>query len=609
LSPARFYGKNPVMSVATDSDPWKTKTLPPTATGDSSAAEPRFYLLVLQGGSSSMYHLPATGVVLIGRSRDADLPLMDETASRNHAKIITSDGQARLLDLGSHNGTFVNGERVEGTRPLLSGDVLTIGEMTLVLHARLPAAHVHDILPPPLLRQRIVEEVERANRYQRSLALIDLTLPSQGAVRDELAATIASELRIMDIIGWVGDTHLVVVMPELGAEAYAFAERLAKLAVPIGLAICPDDACDADTLLAAARSAAATATPGCVALAAAAAREVKLGDRTIIVADPAMMRLFDLIGRLATSDLPVLILGETGAGKEGAALAVHHGSRRANGPFVTLNCAAIAETLVESELFGHDKGAFTGAVSAKAGKLETANGGTLFLDEIGELPPGVQAKLLRALEQKKITRVGDVREREVDLRVVAATNRALDDEVKAGRFRQDLYFRLGAATVVLPPLRDRRREIPIMARRFLADACALAGREPPELSAATLQKLAVYGWPGNVRELRNVIEYVAATVDDDRIEPWHLPDKVAGVEVTAAVEAAAAIGGLAPAGKSFRPLADELRALERARMIESLEAAGGVQRRAAELIGMPLRTFVMKVKQYGISPRSSRREA
>jgi len=346
-----------------------------------------------------------------------------------------------------------------------------------------------------------------------------------------------------------------------------------------------------------------------VALAAAAAREVKLGDRTIIVADPAMMRLFDLIGRLATSDLPVLILGETGAGKEGAALAVHHGSRRANGPFVTLNCAAIAETLVESELFGHDKGAFTGAVSAKAGKLETANGGTLFLDEIGELPPGVQAKLLRALEQKKITRVGDVREREVDLRVVAATNRALDDEVKAGRFRQDLYFRLGAATVVLPPLRDRRREIPIMARRFLADACALAGREPPELSAATLQKLAVYGWPGNVRELRNVIEYVAATVDDDRIEPWHLPDKVAGVEVTAAVEAAAAIGGLAPAGKSFRPLADELRALERARMIESLEAAGGVQRRAAELIGMPLRTFVMKVKQYGISPRSSRREA
>jgi two-component system, NtrC family, response regulator AtoC len=584
----------------------RTRTLPPSSGAVAEGQGQRFYLLVLQGGSSSMFHLPRTGVVLIGRAPEADLQLTDETASRNHAKIITADGAARLHDLGSHNGTFVNGERVEGTRALLSGDVITIGEMTLVLNAQRRAPAAHPILDAAALRQRLVEEVERATRYQRPLALVTLALPG-AARRDEVAGAVAAELRLMDLVGWAGDTQLVVAMPEIGADARGLADSLAALApgARLGLATCPDDACDADTLLAAARAAASAAQPGTVAAAAAAAREITLGDRNIIIADPAMVRLFDLIGRLAASDLPILILGETGAGKEDAALAVHHGSRRAKGPFVTLNCAAIPETLVESELFGHEKGAFTGAVAAKPGKLEAADGGTLFLDEIGELPPVVQAKLLRALEQKRVTRLGDVRERAVDLRIVAATNRSLDDEVKQGRFRQDLFFRLGAATVVLPPLRDRPREIPILARRFLAEACARAGREAPVISTAAMQKLAAWSWPGNVRELRNVIEYVAATVQEDNIEPWHLPDKVAGVDADAAVEdAAAAPAAATPSGKSFRPVTEELRELERARMLQALDAAGGVQRRAAELIGMPLRTFVMKVKQYGISPRA-----
>ncbi|MGZ3407937.1 MAG: sigma 54-interacting transcriptional regulator, partial [Polyangia bacterium] len=452
------------MSEAGD-DRWRTRTLPES--GAVAVDASRFYLLVVQGGSSEFFHLPATGMVVIGRSEEADLRLDDDTASRSHAKIITADGVARLFDLGSHNGTFVNGERVDGTRPLVSGDVITIGAITLVLHAERRAPEARPILDAAALRLRLVEEIERATRYQRPMALASVSLPATRDQR-ELAATIAAELRLIDIVGFVGDAQLAALMPEAGTEARELAERLAQLAggARVGLATCPDDALDADTLLAVARAAAAAARPGEVATAAAAVRELALGDRTIVLADPALVRLFDLIARLATSDLPILILGETGAGKEGAARAVHHGSRRAAGPFVTVNCAAIPENLVESELFGFEKGAFTGAVAAKAGKLEAASGGTLFLDEVGELPPSVQAKLLRAFEEKRITRLGDVKERAVDLRIVAATNRALEAEVKAGRFRQDLFFRLGAATVVLPPLRDRPREIPILARRF-----------------------------------------------------------------------------------------------------------------------------------------------
>jgi two-component system response regulator AtoC len=584
-------------------DPSKTRTIRPAAAERDAASTPRIYLLVLQGDSSWIFPLPQTGVIAIGRTPDADLELTDETASRQHARIMTAGGQVRLVDLDSHNGTFVNGERIEGTRTLFSGDVVTIGELTLILHAQPAVRPPRVILEPAALRARLAEEVDRALRYQRPLTLLSVAVAA-AATRDDVAAAVADETRLIDVIGWIG-TQLIVAAPELEGEPATLGERLLALAgagARVGIAVCPDDGCDADTLLATAQAATAAARPGQLALAAATAGEIAVGDRTIVVADPAMARLFDLLRRLAASDLPILILGETGAGKEGAALAVHHASPRARGPFVTLNCAAIAESLVESELFGHERGAFTGAHAAKAGRLEAAHGGTLFLDEVGELPAAVQAKLLRALEDKRISRLGDVREREIDLRIVAATNRSLEAEVKAGRFRQDLFFRLGAATVVLPPLRDRPREIPMLARRFLADACARLGKEPPALSVGAMQKLTAHAWPGNVRELRNTMEYLAATVSDSIIETWHLPDRIAGVEVDDAAadpHAPAATG----APSSFRPLADEVRELEQLRMRQALDAAGGVQVRAAALIGMPLRTFAMKLKQHGISPR------
>jgi DNA-binding NtrC family response regulator len=278
------------------------------------------------------------------------------------------------------------------------------------------------------------------------------------------------------------------------------------------------------------------------------------------------------------------------------------------------------ESLVESELFGHERGAFSGAIAAKPGLLEIAHGGTIFLDEVGELALGIQAKLLRAVESRRVMRVGGVREHEIDFRLVTATNRDLEAEVRAGRFRRDLLYRLAVATVEIPPLRERPREIEILARAFLADACRRAGRSPLSLSEAAMQRLEAHAWPGNVRELRNAMLLVAATVIGERIEPGDL--RLAGAArepggsatdsarersdapraSDARLDAAAAAAG-APA----RPIAEEIEQLEARRMAEALAACGGVQIRAAALIGMPLRTFSTKAKQYGLSSRGPKK--
>jgi transcriptional regulator with GAF, ATPase, and Fis domain len=318
-----------------------------------------------------------------------------------------------------------------------------------------------------------------------------------------------------------------------------------------------------------------------------------------------MSRLIELIERVAAVDLPVLVLGETGTGKELAAAAVHHFSPRREGPIVSFNCAAIQESLAESELFGHEKGAFSGAVSNKAGLFETAGGGTLFLDEVGELSLPIQAKLLRVLETRRFTRVGSVAERPIDVRVVAATNRDLLAEVESGRFRRDLYFRLSAAAVWLPPLRDRPREIPLLAQSFLDAARRAPGRKAASLTNEALRRLAAYPWPGNIRELKNCMDFLGAAVPGDSIDAGqveaYLQRSQGAGHPSAAQEAAPPAPDPLP---SFRPIKDEVRELEQRRMIEALKAARGNQTLAAALIEMPLRTFAAKVKQYGIDVRA-----
>jgi transcriptional regulator with GAF, ATPase, and Fis domain len=478
---------NDLLSVgSTPSDP------PTRAHEDDPAWSTRRHLLVFGGASSWLYPLPSVGEVIIGRSDAANLRIDDAAVSRQHARLVIDGDGVTLVDLGSHNGTFVNKARVTGRRALQPNDVIAIHKTTLILHAA-------------------------------GVPVKPTTNPS----------------------------HVTAVSSE-------------------------------------------RARPG-----------VTLGTQRVIVADPAVVRIYDLIERLAPVDLPVLITGETGSGKELVATAIHALSPRSSRPLISLNCAALHDSLIESELFGHEKGAFSGAIATRAGLIEAASGSTLFLDEVGELAPAVQAKLLRVLEVHRVTRVGDTREREVDVRIVAATNRDLEADVAAGRFRRDLYFRLSAATLHLPPLRQRQGELPLMATAFLEDACRRNGRPMMRISDSAMEALVEHPWPGNVRELKNLMQYLAATITSSVMLADHVQERIGGAQNTPMPRQA-----LPPPppldARQFRPLADELRELEITRIRQALEATGGNQTRAAQLLAMPVRTFFEKAKQFGLTPKKKR---
>lgn len=561
------------------------------------SSQARAYLLVFEENSVLSFELPPSGQIVIGRSPEVALQLSDQTASRQHASLQVRGGEIVLHDLESRNGTRVNGERITEPRQLITGDIIGICHASLVLCSQ-PSGGRRTVSTLPQLRQRLQAEIDRALRYQRLLALLCLRIEPASWERSAVLASLASHLRDMDDVAWLGQGSLLIVQPELTIDEVAgAAERLravlkaSGLECRAGFACCPADGSDVDTLVASAIAAAAAAAHSSPAAAAAQTSSlVRIGERRIVVADPAMERLYGLIEKLAPTDLPMLIQGETGTGKEIAASAVHHFSTRADKPFVSVNCAALPENLVESELFGHERGAFSGAVNAKTGLLEAASQGTIFFDEIGELPLGIQAKLLRAVETQRLRRVGEVRDRPIDVRIVAATNRDLPAEVKAGRFRSDLFFRLGAARLLLPPLRDRRRELPILARTLLGLACERLHREPLEIAAAAMVQLQAYGWPGNIRELRNVMDFAAATVEGTLLMPWHLEEQLHAAGTAPPSEP--------PPPQHFRPIDEEIRELERQRMAQALSAAHGVQSHAAELIAMPIRTFSNKMKLY-----------
>ena len=300
---------------------------------------------------------------------------------------------------------------------------------------------------------------------------------------------------------------------------------------------------------------------------------------SLIAFDEAMRRVHRLIERVAASQLSVLILGETGVGKEVCAELVHRASERASGNLVRLNCAALPASLLESELFGYEKGAFTGAMTAKPGLLEIASGGTLFLDEIGELSRETQAKLLRALESQEILRLGATQPRRVDFRLVAATNEDLAGRVADGRFRKDLYFRINGISVRIPPLRERPSDIEPLARHFLDH---YVRRSPaPTLSSEAVSWLRAHNWPGNVRQLRNLMERAAILCDGPSVEPHHFHDEHNGeIQVCG-------LGG-------------EVRDLERRRITKALEDVSGSQRAAARLLGVSYGALRRRLSKLGI---------
>jgi len=296
---------------------------------------------------------------------------------------------------------------------------------------------------------------------------------------------------------------------------------------------------------------------------------------------PKMRATLDLVERVAPSDAAVLLLGENGTGKGVLARWLHAKSLRAGGPFVLVSCPALPEELLASELFGHVKGAFTGAIRDREGRLEAAHGGTLFLDEISEISPGLQAKLLRFLQEKEFERVGENRTRRADVRVVGATNRDLEEEVRAGRFREDLYFRLNVVEIRLPALRERREDIPLLARQFLEFFARPARRPTPELSPAALKALLSYSWPGNIRELRNVLERAVILWPSQVIEPEALPEQIA-----AQVAVVPVLGG-----------DYSLERIEREHILRLLARTANLEE-AAQILGIDPSTLWRKRKKY-----------
>ena len=309
----------------------------------------------------------------------------------------------------------------------------------------------------------------------------------------------------------------------------------------------------------------------------------------IIGSSPKMQQVFKTIAQVAPSRATVALSGESGTGKELVAAAIHHRSSRSDGPFVKLHCAALAESLLESELFGHERGAFTGADRRREGRFEQANNGTLFLDEIGEISPSTQVKLLRVLQEHEFERVGGNQTLRVDVRLIAATNRSLKEMVVAGKFREDLFYRLNVINVRLPSLKERVSDIPALALHFLRRYAEENQKQVTRISDGALQRLVGYSWPGNVRELENVIERAVVLADGNAVEPAHLPP-----EVVPTTEA------------STEPLipGSSMGEIERYAILKTLEAQGGSTSKAADVLGISVRKIQYKLQEYGSAPKS-----
>lgn len=308
-----------------------------------------------------------------------------------------------------------------------------------------------------------------------------------------------------------------------------------------------------------------------------------------------MKKIFETIEKVASSDSTVMIYGESGTGKELVARAIHFNSERINSPLIAVNCGAIPEELLESELFGHEKGAFTGAISSRIGRFELANGGTIFLDEIGDMSPALQVKVLRVLQEKQFERIGGVKTLQVDVRIIAATNQDLEKAITEKRFRKDLFYRINVIPIHLPPLRERRVDIPMLANHFLRKFNKLKRKAMEKIVPEAMECLLRYPWPGNVRELENLIEMLVVLKEEGNIEVVDLPDKIVTLS-----SAGGLINGIeiTDRGINYNDLIDKL---EKDLLSRALEKAGGAKNRAAKLLNLNRTTFVEKLKRFKIS--------
>jgi DNA-binding NtrC family response regulator/pSer/pThr/pTyr-binding forkhead associated (FHA) protein len=559
-----------------------------------------------------LIELPDGAVVTFGRSRSSTVQIESDRVSRNHAEIERRGRDIVLRDLGSRNGTKLNGERISGEVAIASGDEVAIGPASVVVTVTTRVNRRVPIAPTTHLEERLAAETDRGLRYQRPFALVMIRIEGDAPVVDAAIERIASDIRPMDVLAEYGPDELALLAPEVDAAAVQpLAERVVEWShratagrppsVHVGVAVFPDHGTQPGELLSRARAALRAARSGGDEAIATPPHEPPVAGADVIVSDAQMRRVFALVQKVADTPLTVLITGETGVGKEVIAEELHRQSARRDRRFVKLNCAAIPQTLLESELFGYERGAFTGAERRRAGYFEAATGGTIFLDEVGEMPAPLQAKLLRVLEERRFSRVGGTEEIEVDVRIVCATNRDLEAEVARGAFREDLYFRVSAFTIMIPPLRDRPREIIPLAELFLRQSARELGTATPTLSREARQCLERYVWPGNVRELRNAIERAVVLKQGDVIQLEDLPARLQDASMLAdpLPLSATATSSLELAGDVRERVAE----VERAAIEAALEACGGNQTRAAQKLGLSRRTLIYKLEKYGLKRR------
>ena len=579
----------------------------------------KYALLVVNARTSTaQFPLPDEGETTIGRSDECSLRLADTLLSRLHAIVRRAGAGFEVMDCGSMNGSFIGKEKLEPRvpRPFAVGDVLHLGATDLVLQFASGGARPRRLWTHGYFEARVEDECARAAQGGHPFAIVRVRVDAKAAL-PVVETTIAELLRPVDVVATFAANEYEILLvettaPMAAATSREIVERLERIQAKADVAVAsyPLDGRTPEALL------------------ARAGQRAEGGDEPDrVIRTGALAHLDRLVDKLAASTISVLILGETGVGKEVLARTIHERSPRAKNPFVCLNCASLSESLLESELFGHEKGAFTGALAAKPGLLESAEGGTVFLDEIGEMPLSLQAKLLRVLEQREVLRVGALRPRPIDVRFLSATNRDLEQEIARERFREDLYYRLNGFSVVIPPLRERVDEIEPLARHFVRGACRTAGRRELDIAPEALELLTSYEWPGNIRELKNAIDRAVLLSSGGRILPEHLPrEKMArligpgsspapgltgrafasmdDVEITVVRTGDPTIPPPAPTTPSLPGSDDD----KRRRIVEALEQCAGNQTAAAKLLGISRQTLVTRLEQYNL-PRPRKRES
>ena len=569
-------------------------------------------LLAISGPRLCKRYLLGEGETHIGRSPASAIQLDDAGIALEHCVVQRFADGYRVLDRSPGTGTFVNGKRI-GEHKLAPGDQVSVGE-TVLLYREEPTVQVSMPAPQALLRTCALQFLFRALASSESPAVRNVVEAQLVRLIGDLAPVIGGAVLLghdVDEVCAAGESRdppdrlISELARRVWREGPIVDIATAYVAVPLyvrgamaGLIAACFPRTESAQLAEHANTLAAIATLGAMALETVREVERLKTEKTLLMerldaasqvsgilgTSPALQKLMQMVGRVAASDASVLLLGESGTGKEMVAHAIHRSSARSGRAFVAINCATLTETLLESELFGHEKGAFTGAAAQKKGKLEMADGGTVFLDEIGELAVPLQAKLLRVLQQREFERVGGTRTLTLDLRVIAATNRDLEAEVRSGAFREDLYHRLNVVALQLPPLRERSEDIPALAAHFLERSAARCGRRVRGISPEALTHLMAYPWPGNVRELENAIERAVVLGQSEVLLAEDLPETVLD----------------APAPRLPGALQASVTDVKRRLILRAWEESGGDYKSAAAKLSIHPNSLIRLIRTLGL---------